>query len=588
MAELRAVSQLKEFLGKLTTAQKAIFGGVLVAVVIGIASLFFITTDENMKVLFSNLEQGDAAKIVENLKEKNIPYELKDNGATILIPENTVMDTRLSLASDGLPENSVVGYELFDKTNLGMSEFVQKLNYRRALEGELAKTIASLDEVKKARVHLVIPEKTLFKADQKMPTSSVTLQFKSGRSISKVSIQGIQNLVAGSVEGMKTEDVVVLDSKGKILSEAAIDENSVAGLTATQLTQQNRVEEHLTSKVQSLLDGVIGAGNSQVRVSAELDFTRIEQTKTDFDPEKQVTRSEQNIVDRNQTADSLSYPYVNMSKDMTNSITNYELSKSVEHIIHDVGAVKRLSVAVMINGVTKIIDKDGVKTLEYTPRTDEEINKFNQIVKNAVGFDPSRNDQISVINLPFDNSDMESELEEFYSKQWYEQPENQKILFLLGIILVTMILMFALIQSKYIKNRVRVALSLPENIEVEDDEVLEEAVDDYTEEEIVFDDNDALLLPSDLPDQLLLEGDREDRELTEAAELEGGEGFDRASLAKKATATFEDTAEVTEQTLLRLEIKKKVEEFINDNTGEAVKILRMMMMADIDMKGFKF
>lgn len=588
MAELRAVSQLKEFIGKLTTTQKAIFGGVLVAVVIGIASLFFITTDENMKVLFSNLEQGDAAKIVESLKEKNIPYELKDNGATILIPEKTVMDTRLALASDGLPENSVVGYELFDKTNLGMSEFVQKLNYRRALEGELAKTIASLDEVKKARVHLVIPEKTLFKADQKMPTSSVTLQFKSGRSISKVSIQGIQNLVAGSVEGMKTEDVVVLDSKGKILSEAAIDENSVAGLTATQLTQQNRVEEHLTSKVQSLLDGVIGAGNSQVRVSAELDFTRIEQTKTDFDPEKQVTRSEQNIVDRNQTADSLSYPYVNMSKDMTNSITNYELSKSVEHIIHDVGAVKRLSIAVMINGVTKIIDKEGVKTLEYTPRSDEEINKFNQIVKNAVGFDPSRNDQISVINIPFDNSDMESELEEFYSKQWYEQPENQKILFLLGIILVTMILMFALIQSKYIKNRVRVALSLPENIEVEDDEVLEEVAEDYTEEEIVFDDNDALLLPSDLPDQLLLEGDREDRELAEAAELEGGEGFDRASLAKKATAKFEDTAEVTEQTLLRLEIKKKVEEFINDNTGEAVKILRMMMMADIDMKGFKF
>ena len=492
MAELRAVTQFKEFANKLTNTQKMIFGGVLVAVLVGISSLFFISEDQDMKVLFSNLEQADAAKIVENLKEKAIMYELKDNGSTILVPENTVMDTRLSLASEGLPENSVVGYELFDKTNLGMSEFVQKLNYRRALEGELAKTIASLEEVKKARVHLVIPEKTLFKADQKTPTSSVTLHMKSGRSISKISIQGIQNLISGSVEGMKTEDVVVLDSKGKILSDAAIDENSVAGLTATQLTQQNRVEEHLTGKVQSLLDGVLGAGNSQVRVSAELDFTRIEQTKTDYDPEKQVTRSEQNIVDRNQTADSLSYPYVNMNKDMTNSITNYELSKNVEHIIHEVGAVKRLSVAVMINGVNKVIDNEGIKTLEYTPRADEEMNKFNQIVKNAVGFDPSRNDQISVINIPFDNSDMEGELEEFYSQKWYEKPENQKIIFLLAAILITMILMFALLQSKYIKNRVRVALSLPENIEVEDDEILEEE-NEYTDEEIVFDETPLLI-----------------------------------------------------------------------------------------------
>lgn len=587
MAELRAVTQFKEFANKLTNTQKMIFGGVLVAVLVGISSLFFISEDQDMKVLFSNLEQADAAKIVENLKEKAIMYELKDNGSTILVPENTVMDTRLSLASEGLPENSVVGYELFDKTNLGMSEFVQKLNYRRALEGELAKTIASLEEVKKARVHLVIPEKTLFKADQKTPTSSVTLHMKSGRSISKISIQGIQNLISGSVEGMKTEDVVVLDSKGKILSDAAIDENSVAGLTATQLTQQNRVEEHLTGKVQSLLDGVLGAGNSQVRVSAELDFTRIEQTKTDYDPEKQVTRSEQNIVDRNQTADSLSYPYVNMNKDMTNSITNYELSKNVEHIIHEVGAVKRLSVAVMINGVNKVIDNEGIKTLEYTPRADEEMNKFNQIVKNAVGFDPSRNDQISVINIPFDNSDMEGELEEFYSQKWYEKPENQKIIFLLAAILITMILMFALLQSKYIKNRVRVALSLPENIEVEDDEILEEE-NEYTDEEIVFDENDVLLLPSDLPDQLLLEGDKEDRDLAEAAELDGVEGFDKAALAKRANATFEDTTEVTEQTLIKLEMKKKVEEFVNNNTGEAVRILRMFMMQDVDIVGFKF
>lgn len=585
MAESKVFNQFNQFINKLTRNQKIIFGSLLVVSVLGIFSLFFISGEKDNKVLFSNLEQSDAAKIVENLKAKGIEYELKDNGSTILVPEKTVMDTRLTLASEGLPENSVVGYELFDKTNLGMSEFVQKLNFRRALEGELSKTIVSLDEVKKARVHLVIPEKTLFKADQKNPTSSVTLHLKSGRSISKISIQGIQNLVSGSVEGLKTEDVVVLDSKGKILSEAAIDENSVAGLTATQLTQQNRVEEHLTTKVQSLLDGVLGAGNSQVRVSSELDFTRIEQTKTEFDPEKQVTRSEQNITDKNQTADSLSYPYVNMNKDMTNQITNYELSKNVEHIIHDVGAIKRLSIAVMINGVNKVIEKDGIKTLEYTPRTDEEMNKFNQIVKNAVGYDPSRNDQISVLNIPFDNSDLTDELDQFYALEWYEKPENQKILFLLFAILVTMLLMFALLQSKQIKNRVRLALSLPENVVVEDDEAIEEAAE-YLEEEIVFDDSDVLLLPSDLPEQLLLDGDREDRDLADAEDLEG-EAFDKTSLARRADASIQDNSEITEQTLLKLEIKKKVEEFVNENPGEAVKILRIFMMQDADSKGFK-
>lgn len=585
MAESKVFNQFNQFINKLTRNQKIIFGSLLVVSVLGIFSLFFISGEKDNKVLFSNLEQSDAAKIVENLKAKGIEYELKDNGSTILVPEKTVMDTRLTLASEGLPENSVVGYELFDKTNLGMSEFVQKLNFRRALEGELSKTIVSLDEVKKARVHLVIPEKTLFKADQKTPTSSVTLHLKSGRSISKISIQGIQNLVSGSVEGLKTEDVVVLDSKGKILSEAAIDENSVAGLTATQLTQQNRVEEHLTTKVQSLLDGVLGAGNSQVRVSSELDFTRIEQTKTEFDPEKQVTRSEQNITDKNQTADSLSYPYVNMNKDMTNQITNYELSKNVEHIIHDVGAIKRLSIAVMINGVNKVIEKDGIKTLEYTPRTDEEMNKFNQIVKNAVGYDPSRNDQISVLNIPFDNSDLTDELDQFYALEWYEKPENQKILFLLFAILVTMLLMFALLQSKQIKNRVRLALSLPENVVVEDDEAIEEAAE-YLEEEIVFDDSDVLLLPSDLPEQLLLDGDREDRDLADAEDLEG-EAFDKTSLARRADASIQDNSEITEQTLLKLEIKKKVEEFVNENPGEAVKILRIFMMQDADSKGFK-
>lgn len=587
MAEFVAVNQLKDFLNRLTKSQKIIIGAVLATVILGIGYIFINNTQKDMKVLFSNLEPQDASKISDMLKEKKIDFELKDNGATIMVPEEVVLDTRLEVAKLGLPESSNVGYELFDKTNLGMSEFVQKLNYRRALEGELAKTIAQQDEVKKARVHIVIPDKALFKQDQKEPTASVTLHLKSGRSVNNISVKGIQNLVASSVEGLKIENVIVMDSKSKILSEPAIDENSVAGLTATQHAQQQKIEEHLTSKVQSLLDNVLGAGNAQVRVNAELDFTRIEQTKTDFDPEKQVARSEQIINNKGQTADSLSYPYVNMAKDEQNTITNYEISKNVEHIIHSVGGIKRLSVSTLINGTVKVVDSGGIKNLNYTPRTNEELQKFTEIVKNAVGYDPSRNDQVTVLNVPFDYSDQEKELEDFYAQKWYQQPENQKIIFLLAAIIFTIILMVLIMQSKQVKNRLRIALSLSENIEIEDDLDIEE--DEGPIEDLDFEDDELLLLPADLPEQLLLEGDKEDRELAEAAELEGGQLFDKEQLANRASADFDGSLdEVTEQSLMKLEIKNKVEEFIDKNTGEAVKILRMIMNQDFDSKNLRF
>ncbi|MCX6147424.1 MAG: flagellar basal-body MS-ring/collar protein FliF, partial [Candidatus Kapabacteria bacterium] len=267
MAEYALVEQIKNFTNRLTRAQKIAVSTVLGIVVIGIISVFLIQGEKKKEVLFSNLEATDAAKIVEKLKEKKIDYELKDNGQTILVDKGVVFDTRLDMVNQGLPESSDVGYELFDKTNLGMSEFVQKLNFRRALEGELARTINSMDEIKKARVHLVIPEKALFSKDQKKPTASVNLHLKSGKSVSKISIDGIQNLVASSIEGMQIGDVKVMDQKGKVLSDAPLDENSVAGLTDAQHEQQRKTEQYLAQKAQSILDGVLGTGNAEVRVN---------------------------------------------------------------------------------------------------------------------------------------------------------------------------------------------------------------------------------------------------------------------------------------------------------------------------------
>ncbi len=586
MADFVLLDQIKSFTEKLSRVQKIVIASVLSIVAIAIIALVFTQSEKKKEILFANLDNADAAKIVEKLKEKSISYELKDNGNTILVDKEVVYDTRLQMVSQGLPEKTEVGYELFDKTNLGMSEFVQKLNYRRALEGELSRTINAFDEVKKARVHLVIPEKALFAKDQKKPTGTVSLHFKNGKTLNKQSVDGIQHLVSGSVEGMATADVTVMDNKGKVLSDAPLDENSVAGLTDAQHEQQRKVEQHLSTKVQSLLDGVLGQGNAQVRVNTELDFNRIEQNRTDFDPEKQVVRSEQNINETSQTADSLSYPYSNMAKDQKNNIANYEISKLEEHVVKSVGDIKRLSVSVLINGTTKVVDKDGVKTLQYIPRSNEEIKKFEEIVKNAIGFNVERKDQISIQNVPFDDPSQQEMIDEFQKKPWHLQPENQKLLFLLAAIIFTIMLLFMMLQSKYVKDRIRIAFALPEHIIVEDE--LEEEEEQEELEEIVFDEDELLLLPADLPEQLLLEGDREDRELQEAAELEGGGLFDRDSLAMTARADLNDGVEITEESLMKLEIKNKVEKFVDENPGEAVKILRMFIQQDLDPKNLKF
>jgi len=255
MAKIEIIEQAKQFYSKLNKMQKIIIFGAMGIVIIGIIAIMISTGEKKeFAVLFSDLDPKDAGKIVESLKAKNINYELTEQGRTVLIEKGVVYDTRLDLAKDGLPEQGGVGYEIFDKTNLGMSEFVQKLNARRALEGELARTINSYDAVKNVRVHLVVPETALFEKDQKQPTASVSLHFKPGKTAADVSIAGIQNLVAKSVEGMNPGSVTVVDHRGKVLSAEALDEKSIAGMTSKQYEQQRNVEEYLSGKVQSLLD----------------------------------------------------------------------------------------------------------------------------------------------------------------------------------------------------------------------------------------------------------------------------------------------------------------------------------------------
>jgi flagellar M-ring protein FliF len=389
-----AQQQLAGLLRRTSLGQKVLLVVVAIGVIGAIIAMVTVVNQPTYATLFSNLNAQDAAKIVDKLKEKSVPYRLDDGGKSVLVPKEQVYELRLSLAGDGLPQSSVIGYEIFDRTNLGVSDFVQKVNYRRALEGELARTILQLDEVEGARVHLALPEKALFKEDEKPSTASVVLKLKSGKPLRRESVQGIAHLVAASVEGLETGDVSIVDSRGILLSDNA-KANTVAAMTSTQYELQQQVETYLGRKAQSLLESVVGTGNAVVQVSADLDFRQVERTLEQYDPENTAVRSEQIAEDKSVTSDSAP-PSTHSS-----TVTNYEVNKTVEHIVENLGNIKRLTVAALVNGTPKVVETNGQKTNENVPRPKEDMDKMTDLVKKAVGFNPQRNDEVSVTNLSF-------------------------------------------------------------------------------------------------------------------------------------------------------------------------------------------
>lgn len=582
-----ALGQFQQFSSGLNTGQKAGIIGAIAVVLVVIVMIISSASSGNMKTLYKGLSDTDAAGVVEYLTENNIDYEISPTGNIIKVESDKVNEARMALATKGIPGEGGVGYEIFDETNLGMSEFVQKINYRRALEGELSRTINSFDEVEKSRVHIVIPETALFTKDQKSPTASVTVHLNNNRRLPQSSVLGIQSLVANSIEGMESDHVKVTDHRGRLLSEDIVDVNSAAGVTEAQHNQQKSVESYLQAKVEDLMAGALGEGNAKVKVNAELDFTRIEKTLTSFDPESQVARSEQTINNESQTTDSLSFPYVNMAKNEGNSLTNYEISNSVEHIIQEVGAIKKLSIAAMINGTTELIDNNGVKEVKYSPRSDEDMQKFEEIVRNAVGYDPTRNDQISVINVPFEHTLTIDQFDLNEPVEWYDDPANKKIiLILVGLVLVG-ILMYLLVRSPFVKEKMKVALSLPTDASLS--ESLASGKQSLDELDL---DDEMMFMPSDVPDQMLLNGEKQAKlagrnlklELEEAMNSMGTDRGQNISLDTRSQGemVLDDFETLSEERLMKLEIKKKIEQFMINHPEEAVKLIRTYAASNSD------
>ncbi|MBN2644265.1 MAG: flagellar M-ring protein FliF [Desulfuromonadaceae bacterium] len=406
---------------KISLAAVALFSLALFAIVI------LQARHVDHQLLFANLAEGDASAIVAWLKDKKIPYELRGNGNTIYIPGELVHETRLELAGSGLPQGGGVGFEIFDKQSLGITDFVQKVNYLRALQGELSRTIAALSPVEAARVHLALPQKRLFKSQQQPATASIIVRLIPGQTLKDSQVQGIINLVAGSVEGLDPMYVTVVDTAGKVLSKRP-EEGLSGPMTPGMLEYQQAVERQLESRAQAMLDRALGPANSLVKVTALLDFSQVEKLEERYDPKSAVPRSEQVQEQKATSATSAGgVPGVesnlgtgsasgasgggNGSSSSAETV-NYEISKVVNRVVAPVGTIKQLSVSVLVADQPK----DGAEGEEpaLTPRSEQEMRSIEKMVQSALGIDNSRGDQLTVVSMPF--------AAEFYTKP--ELPES--------------------------------------------------------------------------------------------------------------------------------------------------------------------
>ncbi len=459
----KVTDQIGGFLKELSTARKAGLMLLSVIVAVGISMMFFWAGDRSFNALMTNLNPEDAANIMRMLRDKKIPFRVDSSGRNISVPPEAVDIMRIELATIGLPQSGVVGYEVFDKQSLGATSFVQKLNEKRAREGELMRTIATIRGVKRSRVHLAIPSKSTFIEDQKKPTASVVLDLEPGSSLHEKQIHGIQNLVARAIEGMDTSDVVIVDSIGKILSKN--NDDPVARATATQLEYRQRMEGDLERSIEQMIGRVVGDGRVVARVSADLDFSQTQETQTTYDGDASAVRSNQkNLAQSDQNRPGARgapgarsnlpgelnpTPVIGTNTTQNNEVTNYAIPETTRRTHKATGQVRKLSVAVMVDGKkVKVTDKDGnveTKTEAWSP---EKMAEFEAIVSNAVGLDRKRGDVIEIKGMDFASEDFDEAAKIAAEKERKSYIQN---LVLYGVIALTIVLFFFLVVRPFIK-----------------------------------------------------------------------------------------------------------------------------------------
>lgn len=402
--------KVKDIWSQGSTPQKIIAFGSLLSVTIMFVLLMVWLNQEEYSILYSNLKEEDSAAVVEYLKKQNIKYKLQDNGGTILVPKDKVYDLRLEVAGQEILGRGSVGFDIFSKSSIGQTDFVQRINYQRALQGELATTISAIPEVLNARVHLVLPKKSLFLEEQTAASASILVQLKKGKELTKEQIKSIVNLVATAVEGLSPENITVIDNRGRLLYRSYKDEGEIA-LSTTQMEYKLNLERALAKKIENLLFPVIGTGKVLAQVNVDLDLSEQNIYKESYDPDTAVIRSEQRVKESSrgttQAEASRAGPQyqaqgggtsTSEETSRTQETINYEISKQEQRVHIPKGQVSKLTVAVLVDGIYKK-GKDGKVT--YEPRSDLELAKIKDIVKSAVGYDPKRGDVVEVASMQF-------------------------------------------------------------------------------------------------------------------------------------------------------------------------------------------
>ncbi|MDX3808825.1 MAG: flagellar basal-body MS-ring/collar protein FliF [Bosea sp. (in: a-proteobacteria)] len=375
--------------------------------------VMFRMSQPAMSVLFSDLSSQDVSAILKDLDARGIKYELRGDGQTVLVPKDDVPRLRLDLASKGIPAGGGVGYEIFDKGDaFSSTSFVQNINHLRALEGELSRTIRSISRVQAARVHLVIPERRLFERDREPPRASIAL--KLAGDLDAAQVRAVRHLVASAVDGLKPERVSIVDERGRLLADGARDEQNLLGLGLDE--RQTAIEKRIKSQVEDIVAGVVGYGRARVQVSAMLDANRVESRSESFDPESRVVRSSQNRTEASATAEAGNgtvtvgneLPGAQQtqgaqqnqrdSSSKNEEVVNYEISKTTRTELQEGGRIKKLSVAVLVDGN---YSRGQNGELAYQPRGNEELDRISELVRTAVGFDQNRGDKVEVVNLRF-------------------------------------------------------------------------------------------------------------------------------------------------------------------------------------------
>jgi len=555
MAEKKTtLSQLKEFLGKTSLSQRIFLVASIIASVIGVYIIINLANTFRYGVLFSNLSVRDSGQIIEKLKEQNISYKIAGGGSVIQVPEDKISELRIELASGGLPEGGGVGFEIFDDSSIATTDFVQNINYIRALEGELSRSIAQLREIISARVHITMAKQSVFIEEIEPAKASIVLKLKPGGLLSKNIIPAIIHLTSQAVEGLSPENIAIVDINGTLLSKPitgsesdSFDENSTR-----QLAYQRKLENEFSQKIIRLLDPVVGSGKVKANVKLQLDFKKIETKQETVDPEKVAKISEltetnsstgatpgggvpgvgSNVAQAGTAAQATSgKPSKSKSEKTT---TNYEISKMTTIQINPVGEIRKVSCAVVIDNALEVNLVDGVLEKSLKPRTVEELEKIKKIVQAAIGYNEQRGDTIEVANLPFDTA-LETEGDYYFKKEKTSNLINTLIKH--GLTIISALILFFFIIRPIARKAVKIyqSISTPESESIE--------------------------LPKE-------------EEKIKSAALQSAE--EEAEIEKELNAQFKRTKETKKNEIVR----EKIIDFTRENLDSAATIVRTFLMEE--------